>query len=215
MMDYVSTPAWAQGLAPTVSREEGHAEATMARPPKASPPPTTDGVDKMYHQLVEIHANATAQLAECIRCVDLTQPLTRLTPALVREDPPQSPPWQGRLHHHQWISLPKPRCGSEAHALSPRLLANPPGGQARNPHHGEHKSQRRHSCDSKGPGVETPRSGTRDVPLILPFQAPVDTIRNTTEELRSVTAQYATSNKADQLRPTPSNSGEASFEVTI
>jgi hypothetical protein len=32
-----------------------------------SPPPTADRVDKLYHQLVEIHAIATAQLAECTR----------------------------------------------------------------------------------------------------------------------------------------------------
>jgi hypothetical protein len=30
-----------------------------------SPLPTIDGVDKLYHQLAEIHAIAAAQLAEC------------------------------------------------------------------------------------------------------------------------------------------------------
>jgi hypothetical protein len=37
----------------------------MAKPPSTSPPLTTDGVDKMYHQLAEIHAIAAAQLATC------------------------------------------------------------------------------------------------------------------------------------------------------
>jgi hypothetical protein len=34
-------------------------------PRNASPPLTTDGVDKMYRQLAEIHIIPTAQLAEC------------------------------------------------------------------------------------------------------------------------------------------------------
>jgi hypothetical protein len=60
-----------------------------------------------------------------------------------------------------------------------------------------------------------PRSGVHNVPLILPFQAPTDTVRNTTEELCNVAAQYATSNKAAQLCLTPSDSGEASSDVAI
>jgi hypothetical protein len=31
----------------------------------ASPPPTANGVDKLYHQLKEIHIIAAMQLAEC------------------------------------------------------------------------------------------------------------------------------------------------------
>jgi gamma-glutamylcysteine synthetase len=33
----------------------------------ASPSPTADGVDKLYHQLAEIHTIAARQLAECAR----------------------------------------------------------------------------------------------------------------------------------------------------
>jgi hypothetical protein len=47
MMDFSSMEARAKGVAPTASREEGHSEATVAKPLKASPPPTTDGVDRM------------------------------------------------------------------------------------------------------------------------------------------------------------------------
>jgi hypothetical protein len=53
------------------------------------------------------------------------------------------------------------------------------------------------------------------VSLIPPFQAPAHTIRNTIEELCSVTTQYTTSNEAAQLRPAPSNSEEASSDVAI
>jgi hypothetical protein len=65
MMDFASTLAHAKGLAPAASREEGRAEAAAARPPKALPLPTVDGVDKMYHQLAEIHAITAVKLAEC------------------------------------------------------------------------------------------------------------------------------------------------------
>jgi hypothetical protein len=37
----------------------------VAKPLSASPPLTTDRVEKMYHQLAEIHAIATTQLVEC------------------------------------------------------------------------------------------------------------------------------------------------------
>jgi hypothetical protein len=40
----------------------------MAKPLSASPPLTANGVDKMYHQLVEIHAITAVQLAECACC---------------------------------------------------------------------------------------------------------------------------------------------------
>jgi hypothetical protein len=40
-------------------------EADVAKPLSASPPLTTDRVEKMYHQLAEIHAIATTQLVEC------------------------------------------------------------------------------------------------------------------------------------------------------
>jgi hypothetical protein len=66
MMDFTSTQARAKGVAPTTSCEESHTEAVAARPLKASPPPTVDGVDKMYCQLGEIHALAATQLVECI-----------------------------------------------------------------------------------------------------------------------------------------------------
>jgi hypothetical protein len=65
MMDFASTQAQAKEVAPLASYEEGQAEATMAEPLSASPPLTTNWVDKMSHQLVEIRAISTAQLAEC------------------------------------------------------------------------------------------------------------------------------------------------------
>jgi hypothetical protein len=58
--------------------------------------------------------------------------------------------------------------------------------------------------------AEVPKSGVRDMPLLWPFQASVDTVKDTTKELRSITTQYAINNKVAQLHPTPSSSREAS-----
>jgi hypothetical protein len=55
----------------------------------------------------------------------------------------------------------------------------------------------------------------QDLPLILPFQAPIDTIRDATEELRTITAQYDASHEVAQLRPAPSNGREASSDIAF
>jgi hypothetical protein len=41
-----------------------HVEAAVAKPLNVIPPPSTGGVDRLYHQLVEIHAITAVQLAE-------------------------------------------------------------------------------------------------------------------------------------------------------
>jgi hypothetical protein len=66
MVDFTSTQAQANEVAPTTSHEGGLAEATMATTLSASPPLTADGVDKMYCQLAEIYAMAFTKLAECL-----------------------------------------------------------------------------------------------------------------------------------------------------
>jgi hypothetical protein len=86
---------------------------------------------------------------------------------------------------------------------------------ARNPRHDKPVVGRKHSHDHKGLGVEVPRSDAHNMPLIQPFQASVNTIKNTTEELHSVDTQYAVSNEVAQLHPTPSSSMEASPDVVI
>jgi hypothetical protein len=39
----------------------------VTKPLNTSPPTPTDGVDKLYHQLPEIHVIAAEELAECAR----------------------------------------------------------------------------------------------------------------------------------------------------
>jgi hypothetical protein len=65
MIDYAPTQARSKGVISTPSCGWGQAEATVTRAPSASPLPTADGVDKLYCELMEIHAIAAAQLAEC------------------------------------------------------------------------------------------------------------------------------------------------------
>jgi hypothetical protein len=67
MMVFISTQDWAKGMVPSTDHEGGQTEAVVAEPPKASPPPTVDGADRLYCSLAEIHAIAAMQLAECAR----------------------------------------------------------------------------------------------------------------------------------------------------
>jgi hypothetical protein len=66
MVDFTSTQAHAKEVAPPTSCKGGQDEAAT-KPLNASPPLTADGVDKMYHQLAEIHTIITMQLAEYAR----------------------------------------------------------------------------------------------------------------------------------------------------
>jgi hypothetical protein len=53
------------------------------------------------------------------------------------------------------------------------------------------------------------------VPLLWPVQASIDTIKDTTEELRSIATQYIIKNKAVELHPAPSSSREVSPNIVI
>jgi hypothetical protein len=71
MVDFAATHARAKGVAPSANCEggggQGQIEATTTKTPSALPPPTTDGVDRIYRQLAEIHTIVAVQLAECAR----------------------------------------------------------------------------------------------------------------------------------------------------
>jgi hypothetical protein len=67
MVEFASTQTPTKEVAPPVSGEEGQAKATAAKPLSSLPLLTTDGVDRMYRQLAEIHPITAAQLAECAR----------------------------------------------------------------------------------------------------------------------------------------------------
>jgi hypothetical protein len=65
MVDLATTQAQTKGASPSINRKESQTEAITAKPLNVLLPPPADRVDKLYHQLVEIHAIATAQLVEC------------------------------------------------------------------------------------------------------------------------------------------------------
>jgi hypothetical protein len=71
MIDYAIAQARGKGEAPTASREGGQATTKALN---MSHLPTTNGVTKLYCQLVEIHTIAIAQLVErtCWRLSDST-----------------------------------------------------------------------------------------------------------------------------------------------
>jgi hypothetical protein len=127
---------------------------------------------------------------------------TRQTPPSPTDFSPQASLWKqdplAELQVHRW-----------AHQVGAQ-----PKWRVWNLLHGEPCGRRRHNHDPKGTRAEVPRSGSHDVPLMLPFHAPANTIRNMTKESHSVTAQYATSNEAGQLCPASTNSREASIDVT-
>jgi hypothetical protein len=55
IMDYVPIRARSKGVVSTPNHGWGQAEAAVATILSVSPPPTAGGVDKLYHQLAEIH----------------------------------------------------------------------------------------------------------------------------------------------------------------
>jgi hypothetical protein len=91
-MNFTSTLAHTEGVALTASREEGHAEAAMARSPKPHlhPPPmdwircTTNWWRSTPFSLCSYRSAPTG--------VCLTRPLTQLTPVLDGENLPWCPP---------------------------------------------------------------------------------------------------------------------------
>jgi hypothetical protein len=65
LVDFTPTQAQAKELAPPICRGEAQDEAAIAKSPSTPPPLPADGVDRMYHQLAEIHTITVMQLAKC------------------------------------------------------------------------------------------------------------------------------------------------------
>jgi hypothetical protein len=95
MMDYVPTRARSKGVVSTPSCGWGQVGAATAKALSISPPPITHGVDKLYRQLLQIHAITEAQLAECAhwRRSDPTPSLIR---ASTRRQRPDETPYMAR-----------------------------------------------------------------------------------------------------------------------
>jgi hypothetical protein len=83
-------------------------------------------------------------------------------------------------------------------------------------------NQKGYYRDLKGPEAKAPRSGVHDAQQPPSFHALNDIFRYTTEELRSITTQYAIGNEATKLCPglgswavTPRSDKEAPSDVAI
>jgi hypothetical protein len=139
MVDFVSTHARVKGVAPSANGEGNQAEAIASEPLSASPPPTADGVDKLYHQLTEIHTIAAMQLAMCAHGAGPTQLLAWFRPGQVGRGLPQCP--RGK------VGTSNPRLTRWGCSL----------------HYDEHSSRRRWCRDHKGPGKLASGSDMHDV----------------------------------------------------
>jgi hypothetical protein len=108
-VDLAATQAQAKGVAPSTSHEVGQTVAAVATPLNALPPPFADGVDRLYHQLVE--------------CAHWHRSDSTSSPVHARagwQKPIVEPSWQG-WHHHRPDSRPKAHHGSGASASHPKL----------------------------------------------------------------------------------------------
>jgi hypothetical protein len=65
MVDLTTTRPQVKRAAPFASHEGGQIEAASATPLNALVPPSTDGMGKLYCQLIKIYAIAPVLLAEC------------------------------------------------------------------------------------------------------------------------------------------------------
>jgi hypothetical protein len=113
MVDLVTSQTQAKGAAPSINRKGGQTKTTMASPLSMPSPPSTDGVDRLYDQLAEIHSIAAAQLVECAHWLQsdlMASPVharagwqtpivepstTMMAPPPPTDFSPQALPWRG------------------------------------------------------------------------------------------------------------------------
>jgi DNA-directed RNA polymerase subunit RPC12/RpoP len=87
------------------------------------PPPSTDGVDKLYHHMGEILAIALRNRWSAPTGAGLkTQPLARSALGPIGRRMSRNPPWQGR-HHHKLGFHPRARHGNRASVPNPLHVA--------------------------------------------------------------------------------------------
>jgi hypothetical protein len=129
--------------------------------------------------------------------------MTRMAPLAPTDFSPQTSLWQRGPHVELSACRWDCQVGTQPEQHAQDLLHSEPSGQ------------RKPSRDPRGLVAKVPRSGVHDMPMLWPFRALIDTIKDTIEELGSIAAQRAISNKAAQLHPAPSSSREASPDVII
>jgi hypothetical protein len=178
----------------TVSRNQDLYGVSLPKPLGASPSLTADRVDKMYHQLLEIHAIATTQQVECSRSL--------------RSDSTSSP-FQAGTGRPKPIAMPS----TIRSALSPSIVFSsqaPPWWQD---HCGEPQARCQACRGGEGALLERHRQSSW-------HEGSGDSFRSMFEELRDITTQRATSYEVIMLCPaqgsrevTPSSDKEELSDV--
>jgi hypothetical protein len=162
LVDFAATQARTKGAAPSANREGAPTEAATAKPPNASPPPTANGVDRLYRQLMEIHAMTTVQLVECTYWCQFDPTSSPVHAGASRQRPimepsvagmapppltyfsPQAPQWQ-------WGQRVEPQAHQQAHQGD---VGAQPECHAWNPCPGKHRDRMGHHPDPKWPRVK-------------------------------------------------------------
>jgi hypothetical protein len=97
----------------------------MAKALSVSPPPTTDEVDMLFRQLMEIQAIAVVQLAECARWHRSDSTPCSVWAGTGWQGPNKMPSMTRVAPPPLTDFTPKPRCGDEAHMSSPWHAGGP------------------------------------------------------------------------------------------
>jgi hypothetical protein len=187
----------------------GLGEATVV----SSPPPTISEVDRLYRQLMEIHAIGATQLAECARWhrSDPTpSPVQARTSRLGTDGMPYAtmtaPPLSTSLFSH--VSLRQPGAQGEPFACRQgRQVSARPQRCACNPRYDEPREWRRPCHDPKGMLAGMIKSCTHGGPLSQSLHPLIDATKSITEGQCGVTTHHATGTKASLSHPKISNFG--------
>jgi hypothetical protein len=145
MVDLTATRPQVKRAAPFASHEGGQTEAASATPLNALVPPSTDGMDKLYCQLVKIYAiaptSSPVQFGVGWQKPVVEPSAARMTPPPQTDFLPQASPWR-------WGQLTEPQAYRQARQ---RDVHAQPECRAWDPHQGEHNNQMGHCHHPKGP----------------------------------------------------------------
>jgi hypothetical protein len=146
-------------------------------------------MDRLHHQLVEIHTIAAMQLAECARWRQ-SNPTPNMAhvgagwrgpivvPSTAKMAPPPSIDFSPQASLWQRGQHVEPQAHRHA-----RQMGAQPECRAWNPRFSERSNRRRHCHDPKGLVMGVSRRGMCDVQLTPPFWAPIDILRCATKEM--------------------------------
>jgi hypothetical protein len=178
----------------------------MAKAMTFSLSPTTDEVDRLYHQLTEIHAIGATQLAECARwrCYDSTPCQVRAktgqqSPNGTPSSAIMAPPLPADLSSQVSLRQQGPH-GEPSARRRDRQASTLPEWHPRSPCYDKLDGRRRSCRDPRGPLAGTTRSRTHDGTPLRPLHTSIGAPKSTAEEQSGLTTHYVINTKAALLR---------------